>query len=93
MKTNTIDVQLHFELSDFEEAFEAYKENQLLYGDDVVLVLSTHPYTEGYWIEKKPDSAQLPETDKMYVGDDVFALENRVKEAIAKGTAIKGIIL
>lgn len=93
MKTNTIDVQLHFELRDFEEAFAAYRENQLLYGNNVVLILSTHPHTEGYWIEKKPSSAQLPKTDIMYVGEEVFALEKRVKDIMSIETPIMGIIL
>jgi hypothetical protein len=86
--------QIHYDFCQWEEVFTTWRENVKL-GYDMQLVLSTNPYTSGYWIEYK--GADVTKGDKVYTGKAVFALEKRLISAHGKAKknecGIKGLIL
>lgn len=74
--------QMHFEFKDFEKCFSTWRKNLPIYGDSMQLVISTIPYTSGYWIE--PLGTDVQDGDVVYTGEQVDDLERRVKEEVAK---------
>lgn len=53
MKTPQPEIsQMFFEFNQYNEAFSAWHENLPIYEDKMQMVISTHEYTSGYWIEK-----------------------------------------
>ncbi len=68
--------QMNFEFNQWEEVFKVWKDNLKIYGDEMQLVISTNPYTSGYWIEYK--GATVTKGDKVYVGKQVLELEKRI---------------
>lgn len=95
MKTPQPEIsQMFFEFNQYNEAFSAWHENLPIYEDKMQMVISTHEYTSGYWIEHAGKEYN-PVTDYCYTGDEVIALEKRVRKEIEnrKITGKRGIIL
>ena len=72
--------QMSFEFYQWEEAFKTWEENLPLYGDAMQFVISTHPNTAGYWIEKK--GTELKNGDYLYTGRKVIYLKRRIENEI-----------
>lgn len=80
MKTPEEEIaQMHFDFADWEKAFQVWRETEPIYGDNMQMVISTKAYP-GYWIEVK--GKHLMAGDHLYVGAEVYALEERVKAVI-----------
>lgn len=74
----TLNIQImYFELNEWEEAFQKWKELLPVYGDKMQLVISRLPYVSGYWIE--PLGTELDPRDICYIGDEVANLEERIR--------------
>jgi hypothetical protein len=86
--------QMKFEFHQWKEVFKTWRENLAL-GYDMQLVISTHPYTSGYWIEYR--GSEVTPGDHVYTGKRVDALEKRIiaehKRAAKKERGIKSLIL
>ena len=83
----------HFEFKDFKLAFSTY-ENLIKEGyENLRLVISTHDYTSGYWVETT--DKKLSNSDFMYHGEEVFKLKERVMLATDNGLNVSrtGLIL
>lgn len=79
----------HFKLKDWQKAFDCFDK----WGaDKVQLVLSTHPYTQGYWLEDRGVQV-YDDLDFLYVGEEVYELRKRVEDALAKTIQHRGVIL
>lgn len=71
-----------FDLKDWQLAFQHYRKQKERYGvENVQFVLSTHPYTEGYWVERRGTLVESFE-DFVYLDNEVDALEERVKKGV-----------
>lgn len=68
-------MNLHFDIQDYKKAFKKFRELKKK-DDTTCLVLSTHTYTEGYWIENnaKPNNTDIIYTDIQ----EVTNLERRI---------------
>lgn len=64
---------MYFEFREWKECFASWHK---LNDRDYQLVISTHPYTSGYYIEFL--GKKLTPTDICYVGKEVGALEKRI---------------
>ena len=70
-----------FEFMDWKKCFQTWRSEEMIHGDNIQLVVSTHPYSSGYWIEKKGN--KLSTKDYCYIGKEVYDLEKRVIKGIA----------
>jgi len=69
-----------FDFREYEDAFKCYKDYYAQYNGQVQMVICSSGYISGYWVE--PLHEKLTEGDVLYVGDEVTALEARVRAAI-----------
>lgn len=75
-KSETI-TQMYFEFRHWKECFQKWKDIALVHGDEnMQMVISTHPYTSGYYIEKF--GTKLTDSDICYTGKQVDKLEKRI---------------
>jgi hypothetical protein len=89
-------MQWHFEFKDWEEAFAMFYRKhagETLKGDDgrvlgfrkgnpdICLVISTHPYTSGYWIEEGAEPDAEAGAFVYRTLEEVRELEGRVRTA------------
>jgi hypothetical protein len=72
-------MKTHFEFKDWKEAFQTYYK-EVEKDPSLQLILSTHPYSSGYWIEQ----GQLEDRySYIYSGmREAKKLEQRIKRAI-----------
>lgn len=93
-------MQLHFNFTDWEQAFSTYYRRRLGYaiadstgqvigfakGDSsLVFVVSTDTYTSGYWIEKDGEDMKNDAHNKVYRKvSEVRGLEKRVRQERAR---------
>lgn len=68
--------QMYYEFRQWKECFATWRRNLPLYGNAMQLVISTHQYTSGYYIEER--GKELTQTDICYVGKEVDKLEKRI---------------
>ena len=93
MKTENEEIsQMAFEFKDWEKCFSTWRKNEAIYNDAMQLVISTHWASQGYWIEAKGKKIN-PRTDYVYVGQQVYELETRVKQALSINNFNPGLIL
>lgn len=74
--------QMYFEFRHWKECFEAWHSAVPIYGDAIQLVVSTHHYTSGYYIEEK--GKELTAGDMCYTGKQVNAFEKRIIKEFEK---------
>lgn len=95
-----LSMQLHFNFTDWEQAFSTYYRRRLGYaiadstgkvigfakGDSsLVFVVSTDAYTSGYWIEKDGEDVKSDAHNKVYRKvSEVRGLEKRVRQEQAR---------
>lgn len=73
--------EVFFAFSEWEKLFKQWHDNYEKYKYKKQLVISTHEYTSGYWIEKLGKKIN-PAIEYVYKGGEVFELEKRVREAV-----------
>lgn len=88
-------INLHFEFSDWEKAFKAWKMLSKTYSETIQFVVCSHWASSGYWIE--PIGADPGKESYIYTGNEVAELEKRVRAAIEqaakKNSSYVGLIL
>jgi len=71
--------QMHFEFKEWKDAFRFWDENKDLYDGKIRFIVSTHPYSSGYWIEDL--QYELQGDCVVYATDsEVQDLRKRVRE-------------
>lgn len=68
----------YFDIRDYKKAFKVFRKEKRL-DDSICLVLSTHTYTEGYWIER---NSKPSNTSFIYTSiQEVDNLEQRIRRS------------
>lgn len=70
-----------FEFKEWKDCFETWCGDEPVSSEQMQLVISTHPYTSGYYIEAK--GTELTKGDLCYTGKEIYELERRVIAEIA----------
>jgi hypothetical protein len=70
---------IHFSFKEWKECFQQCRQFDKA-KKNYQMIISTHWATEGYWVE--PKGNLLGESDHLYVGKKIYALEERVKKAV-----------
>ncbi len=74
---------MYFRLNDWKQCFATWHTIAKQMPNHFQLILNTHPYTSGYYIEQLGNVInQL--YDHVYIGNEVAELEKRVKAKTAK---------
>lgn len=74
--------QQHFEFKDWQQAEAAWKDAQETY-DDPVLIISSHHYTSGYWIEEDKElHGEDAKKSIKYRGEAATDLFNRIRQEL-----------
>ena len=69
-----------FEFNQWQNAFKYWHLNQKKFKNNLRFVISTNPYTYGYWIE--PINNRLSDGDIVYHDDQIIDLFNRINQEI-----------
>lgn len=76
----TLESGLHYDFNEWLEMFKSY-DDLIKQGNNLVVTISTHWATSGYWIEIDKNQ-QSNSVDKVYRGEEIEALRQRVTDEI-----------
>lgn len=66
----------HFEFKDYKEAFKKWKS---IDQTGMQFIVSTHPYSSGYWIERQDFTEGFINDGHRYSHEEVLELEMRIE--------------